>query len=205
MQQSAPKKHVVIVGAGALGSHVVLLARNWDARITIIDHDRVEQKNVQSQFHTKMALRKNKAQALGQAMQGMFGKKLRVVPHKLTTDNVVQLLNTPEGAHEPEDHLVIDCTDNIEARLLIQKHCDFWGIPCLHGCLAATGDFVRIIWSEHFKPDPEGFEGEATCEGGEQLPFYAVAGGLITMVAQQFLDEGKRVNLQATPFGVIRL
>lgn len=194
-------KTVTIVGVGALGSHVMLFARNWKVGFHLIDHDRVEQKNMQAQFHSRMGLRQNKALALAKALQGLYGLKVRATPHKLVEDNVVALL----GGGRSDTDLVIDCTDNIAARQLIQQHCDFWGIPCLHGCLSASGDFARIIWSELFKPDPEGFDGEATCEGGEQLPFYAVASGLIAMVAQQFLEDGKKINLQVTPFGVQRL
>ena len=46
-------KAVIVVGVGALGSHVVQLLRNADATIRVIDFDKVEQKNVASQFHGK--------------------------------------------------------------------------------------------------------------------------------------------------------
>jgi hypothetical protein len=61
-----------------------------------------------------------------------------------------------------------------------------------------------VVWSEVFTPDAE-TPGQATCEDGEMLPFFGIAGGLIAMVAQQFLQDGKRINLQATPFGVVRI
>ena len=62
-------KKIVIVGVGALGSHLVLLGRNWSARFVVIDDDRVEQKNTQSQFHSRMGVGRNKAQAMQQAEQ----------------------------------------------------------------------------------------------------------------------------------------
>jgi len=189
-------KNIVIVGVGALGSHVLLFTRNWDAKIKIIDFDRVEQKNTQAQMHTVMSLRRNKAQAMQQAMQGMFGLKIEAVPHKLTDDNAEQLL---QGAD-----LILDCTDNIAARRLIMRISDFWKIPTLHGSLSAAGDFSRVMWSEHFEPDAESGDG-ATCEDGEQLPFFAIAAGHVAQEAQRFLRDGTKRSIQITPTSVLRL
>lgn len=191
-------KQVAIVGVGALGSHVLLFARNWDVSLKIIDFDRVEQKNTQAQMHTRMSLRKNKAQSMQQAMQGMFGLRLDSVPHKLTGDNMEQLLG---GAD-----LILDCTDNIAARLVIK---DFQRlhpeVEVLHGALSAAGDFARIVWTEDFSPDAEGAEGEATCEDGEQLPFFAIAAAHVAQEAQRFLKDGTKRSLQITPTAVLRL
>lgn len=191
------KRTVVIVGAGALGSHLALFARNWDCVLKVVDFDAIEAKNVQAQFHTRMGLRRNKAQALQQAFQGMFGLKIQAVPHRLTADNAEQVLG---GAA-----LVIDCTDNAEARRTIQAFVRKNDIPCLHGALSGDGTFARAVWDEHFKEDEEGQEGEATCEDGQQLPFFAMAGAQIAVAAQMFLEDGKQASLQITPTGTMRL
>ena len=200
-------KNVIIVGVGALGSHVALLARNWKVQLTLVDFDRIEQKNTQAQFHTRMGLRQNKAQALAKSLQGLYGLRVGVVPHKLTKDNVHALLG--------EADLVIDCTDNIAARQLIQDYALCRGVggfhrqkgklPCLHGCLSADGTFARVIWTEHFTPDPEGAEGEATCEDGEQLPFFALASAQVALVAQRFLADEVRASYQMGPGSIVRL
>lgn len=186
---------ITIVGAGALGSHVAMLLRNENLGLRVIDFDRVEQKNIMSQFHSRMGLGKNKAKALQQTMAGLFDAHIYAVPTKLSSDNVEQLLS---GAD-----LVIDCTDNIEARTLIKNWCrDI--TPCLHGALAAGGDFARVIWSEHFVPDAEA-EGEVTCEDGEFLPFIAVTAAWVAIVAQHYLKTDKMKSYQLTPSGVTRL
>jgi len=130
-------KPVIIVGAGALGSHVILCGRNWPNPIRVVDFDRVEMKNTQAQFHSRMGMSRNKVQALQQAMQGMWGLKIEGIPHKLTLDNVGTVLG--------DAALVLDCTDNIEARQTIQGYVRAKGIPCLHGALSADGSFGRII------------------------------------------------------------
>lgn len=190
-------ERVIIIGVGALGSHVALLARNWKNPLRIIDFDKIETKNTQSQFHSKMGLGKNKAQALQQALQGLFGVKIDTVPHKLVDDNAENLLKSAA--------LVIDCTDNAAARRVIQKYVRKHGIPCLHGALSADGTFGRVVWDEHFVLDEEGKEGQATCEDGEQLPMFALAAAQITVSAQRFLKDGTRQSFQVMPTGIVRL
>ena len=62
---------VVVVGAGALGSHLALLGRNLDAGWVLVDHDRVEQRNLLAQVHTRMGVGRHKTQALQQLLQGL--------------------------------------------------------------------------------------------------------------------------------------
>lgn len=190
-------KKVTIVGVGALGSHVALLARNWKVNFHLVDFDRVEQKNTQGQFHTKMGLRQNKAQALAKSFQGLWGMKVETTPHKLTADNVEVVLGSSD--------LVIDCTDNAEARRLIQTFVKDKGIPCLHGALSADGDFARALWTEEFTADEEGEPGQATCEDGENLPFHGGAAFVITQAAQAFLKTGTKRSYQLLPEHLMRL
>lgn len=195
-------KTVTIVGAGALGSHLVLFARNWDVNLRVIDFDRVESKNMQSQFHTKLGHGKGKVLALQAAMMGLFHCRLNPFPVKLVENNSGQLLSDAD--------LVIDCTDNFAARTVIKEAVedirDVHGTPeCLHGCLSADGTLARVVWTEHFTADSEGGEGEATCEDGANLPFHAMAGALIANVAQRFLESGEKKSWQLTPSSLIRI
>lgn len=192
----AEVRKVVLVGAGALGSHVLLFGRNWPVRFTVIDFDRVEQKNVSSQFHSKMGVGRNKASALAQAMQGLFGLRIEAVPHKLVEDNVEALL---AGAD-----LVLDCVDNAPTRDLIQRHVRAHAIPCLHGAVAADGSYARVMWDEHFASD-EGGEGVATCEDGEHLPFVAWVSGRIAMTTQAWLEHGRQRSCHLHPGGIVEV
>ncbi|NIT77346.1 MAG: thiamine biosynthesis protein ThiF [Anaerolineae bacterium] len=190
-------KTVVVVGAGALGSHLVLLARNWEVDLQLVDFDRVEAKNIQSQFHSKMGSGKNKAKALQSLMNGLFGLKVGTKPVKLADNNQQQLLGAAD--------LIIDCTDNFAAREIIQGFAREHEVACLHGCLSADGDLARVVWTEHFTADAEGEEGEATCEDGRNLAFHALAAAMIAQVAQKFLEEDAKQSWQVTPFTVVRL
>jgi molybdopterin-synthase adenylyltransferase len=186
---------ITIVGVGALGSNLVLSLRNIKAELKVIDFDRVERKNTMIQFHTLMSVGKNKTEALKQAMQGLFGVKIEAVPHRLTADNVNQLLGDAD--------LIIDCLDNGESRRLIQNYVRAKGVACLHGALAPDGGFGRSIWDESFVIDDETGMGTATCENGEHLPFITTVVSYMAASVQRYLKAGKKIGFQVHPNGVV--
>jgi molybdopterin/thiamine biosynthesis adenylyltransferase len=190
-------RKVVIVGVGALGSHVLQFSRGLGVTFLLVDFDRVEQKNVTSQFHGKPGVGKNKVQALQQTMQLLWGLKVGVVPHKLTSENDDQLLSGSD--------LLVDCLDNGPSRRLVQGFARRTHTPCLHGALAANGVFGRVVWDEDFVID-DADEGAATCEDGAHLPFIVMVSSCIARSVQEFLDTGKKVGFQVTPLsGASRL
>lgn len=186
---------VTIVGVGALGSHVAQFLRNVEAELRVIDFDRIETKNVKSQFHSVTNVGKLKAPSLQQTLNFLFKTKVTVISHKLVEDNVNQLLGG--------SNLVIDCLDNGNARRVVQDYARAHGIPCLHGALAAGGAFGQVLWTEHFRIDDEAGAGVATCEDGEHLPFIALVSSLMVQAAQTFLRNGKKLSFQVHPTGVI--
>lgn len=189
-------RKVTVVGVGALGSHVVQLLRSVkDITLFVIDFDRVEQKNVMSQFHGKPSVGKLKTQALQQTMNFLFGMKIDVASHKLTKDNAKELLG---GAD-----LIVDCLDNAEARRIVQEFARATETPCLHGALDANGSFGRVIWDAGFVIDEE-TEGQATCEDGEHLPFIALTGAFLAKAAQEFLTAGRQLGFSIHPGGAVR-
>lgn len=188
---------IVVVGVGALGSHLVQLIRNEKVDIKIIDFDRVEQKNVMSQFHGKPSVGKSKVDALKQTMDFLFKRNLQVVGHKLVENNIDVLL---KGAT-----LVIDCLDNSASRKLVQDYVRVHGVPCLHGALAPGGAFGRAIWSEQFVIDSEQGAGAATCEDGEFLPFIALTAAYMARSVQLFLKDGKKVGFSISPVGAFAI
>lgn len=188
-------KSIVIVGVGALGSHVVQFLRNVDASIKVIDFDRIEQKNVLSQFHGRPSVGKNKATSLAQQMAFLFGKKIEAVPHKLIEDNVETLLKDAD--------LVIDCLDNGASRRLVQGFVRKVGKPCLHGALAADGAFGRIVWDENFVIDDEGVGGGATCEDGAHLAFIGIVSACVARAVQEHMS-GRKIGFIVSPSGVMR-
>ncbi len=188
---------IIIVGVGALGSHLVQFVRNEKVNIRIIDFDRVEQKNVMSQFHGKPGVGKNKVAALQQTMDFLFKRQLTVVGNKLVAENIDVLM---KGAT-----LVVDCLDNGASRKLVQDHARKHNLPCLHGALAPGGEFGRSIWDEQFVIDSEVGAGAATCEDGEFLPFIALTAAYMARSIQIFLKDGKKVGFSISPVGALAI
>jgi len=190
-------KTVTIVGVGALGSHVLPLLRNVGVTLRVIDFDRVEQKNTQSQFHSKSAVGKGKVLALQQLVQFLWGLKIETIPHKLVETNAKELLGKSD--------LIIDCLDNGAARRIVQGFAQANSIPCLHGALAADGGFGRVVWTESFTIDDESGIGGATCEDGAHLPFIAIVSSYLAHSAKEFLVNERKLNFNVMPTGAIRI
>jgi molybdopterin/thiamine biosynthesis adenylyltransferase len=189
-------KTVVVVGVGALGSHVVQLLRNLDAKIVAVDFDRVEHKNVASQFHGKPNVGKSKVLSLKQAMMFLFGRDIETIPHKLAAENAAALL----GAGD----LLVDCLDNGASRRVLQGFARKAGIPCVHGGLAADAGFGRVVWDEAFAIDDEPAGGAATCDDGAHLPFIAVVAAYLAHAAQRFVASGEKWGFEVHPGGATR-
>jgi molybdopterin/thiamine biosynthesis adenylyltransferase len=188
---------IVIVGVGALGSHVVQFLRSVGANLAVVDFDRIEQKNCLAQFHAKGHVGKSKVVAIQQSMQYLWGAKIQGSNAKLTPTNDKELLGNAL--------LVIDCLDNGDGRRVIQNYVRKNSVACLHGALAADGAFGRVTWDEKFVIDDEGGAGQATCEGGEHLPFIAMVASYIARATQDFLVKGAKYGYQISPAGVLRI
>lgn len=189
-------RQVVVVGVGAVGSHLVQFLRNEDIEILAVDFDRVEKKNTLSQFHGSMSLGKLKVQGLQQTMQFLWGTKIKVVPHKLTRDNVAMLFG--------KSTLVVDCLDNGESRRIVQEYVRNTGTSCLHVGLAADGAFGRVVWDPEFKIDDETDVGDATCEAGEHLPFIVIVAAYAARSVQHFLKDDRQLGFSIHAGGAVR-
>jgi len=188
---------IVIVGVGALGSHLVQFIRNEKVDIRIVDFDRVEQKNVMSQFHGRPGVGKSKVSALQQMMDFLFKRGLQVVGHKLVANNIDALMK--------DATLVVDCLDNGAARKLVQDYVRTHDLPCLHGALAPNGEFGRSIWDEEFVIDSEAGAGAATCEDGEFLPFIALTAAYMARSVQIFLRQRRKAGFSISPAGSVAI
>ena len=187
------RKKIVIIGLGALGSHAALFARSLDVDLVLVDFDRVEAKNTLGQFHVKGSLGKNKAMALDQSLQFLFGRRSTVIPHRLVPDNVEAILG---GAT-----VIVDCTDNGDARRTIQGYAQPRAIPTVHAGIAADGSYARIVWTDDFVADDG--NGGATCEDGLNLPFHGIVGAHVADVLATFLGTGRKTNRGLTRTSVL--
>ncbi|AGK61034.1 Dinucleotide-utilizing enzymes involved in molybdopterin and thiamine biosynthesis family 2 [Archaeoglobus sulfaticallidus PM70-1] len=128
-QEKLLSSKVLIVGAGGLGSPVIMyLSSAGVGELTIVDFDAVEKTNLQRQVIHAGKIGWNKAES---AME--FVSKLnpdvyvRTLKEKIEPGNVMDIIN----GHD----LVVSCPDNFRTRFLLNDACRIKGIPLIHGAI----------------------------------------------------------------------
>lgn len=182
---------ILFCGGGALGSHALFLLRDAGHELAVVDFDRVETKNLVSQWFVKQMAGKNKATALKMQLLNFYDAKLQDYPVRLTALNAEAIMG-------PVD-LVVDCFDNAESRRLIQEFVRSKGKDCVHAGLAANGEYGVVRWDEHFAIDAEDVPGQATCEGRGFLPIILRVSSSLAASIQFYLADKQRVNWNISP------
>jgi adenylyltransferase/sulfurtransferase len=128
---------VVVVGCGALGSSLAeMMARAGAGRLTVVDRDYVEESNLQRQ-----SLFDESDAARGMPKAAAAEAKLRAINSDVEVRGIVADLST-ENADEllAGADIVLDGTDNFEARFLVNDVCVRERIPWVYGaCVGAYG------------------------------------------------------------------
>lgn len=186
---------VVFFGAGALGSTALQMSRSLQVDLVVVDFDRVESKNLHAQAHVKPSLGRNKAEALRLQLLNLHGVTIEAFPVRVERSNVTTLSSGSD--------LMVDCLDNIEGRSVLTEHARSTGTPLVHAAISADGTFGIVRWDERFEPDAEDAEGQATCEGGEHLPFIALVSAVLARTVQRFIEDGVRQDAIVTGTRVI--
>ncbi|GAB4545293.1 MAG: thiazole biosynthesis adenylyltransferase ThiF [Anaerolineae bacterium] len=142
-QEKLLAAHVVLVGCGADGSLIAdRLVRAGVGHLTLIDRDFVELNNLQRQvLYDEDDLRENLPKAVAAE------RKLRRINSQVELTGLVADLNA-ENAETllAGAHLVMDGTDNMEARYLINDVCVKHSIPWVYcGVVASYGMTMTIV------------------------------------------------------------
>lgn len=187
---------IAFCGVGATGSNTVLLCRNLDATLRLIDFDRVESKNLKAQCYVKQSVGKNKADALRLQLSNFYGVKAEAFGVRMISQNVAQLLDGCD--------LAVDCFDNHASRELLAAHARAHALPLVHSALAADGTFGLVRWDERFTADREDVEGQATCDTGDYLPLIGLVCSALARAIQEFCTSGARHDYMVGLSGVTR-
>ncbi|MFC0214546.1 thiazole biosynthesis adenylyltransferase ThiF [Paenibacillus chartarius] len=135
--------HVLIVGAGALGTgNAEALVRAGVGVVTIVDRDYVEASNLQRQllYSEEDALQRlPKAVAAKARLEAVNSEvDIRAVVADVT---LAELEELTEGVD-----IIVDATDNFETRLLINDMSQKLGIPWVYGaCVGSYGLTFTIV------------------------------------------------------------
>lgn len=166
--------HVVICGAGALGSNLAeALVRIGFSRLSVIDFDRVDAHNIGTQVFGEADVGALKVKALQTRLFRDTGVEIGAFDKKLDASNAKKLLRSA--------CFVVDCFDNSASRQVLQETCRHERLPLLHCGLFDT--YGEVIWNQRYRV-PNDAEGDV-CD-------YPLARNLIQLVvaiaAEEILD-----------------
>lgn len=142
-QEKLQQAHVLVIGAGALGSaSSEMLARAGVGHLTIVDRDYVEWNNLQRQ---QLYTEKHAAGKLPKAVAAK--NRLQEINSEIEIEAIVEDVNA-QNIEElcKGKSVILDGTDNFETRLIVNDAAIKYEIPFVFGaCVASYGLTFPII------------------------------------------------------------
>ena len=127
-QEQLLASHALVIGAGGLGSPVALyLGSAGVGHITVVDHDVVDETNLQRQIaHTLDRLGMPKAESVKAAIAAINpDPQVNALVQRADDALLDRLL--------PDVSVVIDCCDNFATRHMVNRACVRHGVPLVSG------------------------------------------------------------------------
>lgn len=141
-QQRLLRARAVVVGIGALGTYIASsLVRAGVGFVRLVDRDYIEENNLQRQvLFDEQDIAANLPKAVAAA------EKLRRANSQVVVEPVVADVNRSNVLRLIGDcDLVLDGTDNFEARLLLNDACVKLGRPWVYGAAIGTYGMTMVI------------------------------------------------------------
>ena len=132
--------HVLIIGAGGLGSPAALyLGSAGVGRMTIVDNDLVDLTNLQRQIaHTTERVGSPKVESIKAAVHAINPTIEIHCIQERATDALLDTL-------VPQASIVLDCTDNYKTRQAINAACIRHGVPLVEGAAIRVDGQLMVI------------------------------------------------------------
>jgi adenylyltransferase/sulfurtransferase len=136
-QNILKNKIITIVGLGALGSNAANLIARAGINLILIDNDKVELTNLQRQnIFTEQDINKYKVEASEFYLKKVNSEiKIKTYNERLNRNNINLI----------KADLVLDCTDNLEIRFLINDFCCKNKIPFVHAAVIQNKGIIYNI------------------------------------------------------------
>ena len=184
--------HVIIVGAGGLGSPAAMyLAAAGIGEITLVDADTVDLTNLQRQIlHVSGSVGSSKVDSARQTLAGL-NPEVRVNTFAVRADTLWL------DQHVPQATVVLDCSDNFATRHAINATCVRHGVPLVSGAALrfdgqiSTFDFRSPdspCYACVFPPD-DAFEEVACSTMGVFSPTVGIIGTMQAAEALRLIGE----------------
>lgn len=139
-QEKINAAHVVIVGAGGLGSAAApYLAAAGVGKITLIDHDTVDLTNLQRQIM-------HRQESIGKAKVSSGKKMLQELNPSIEIETISQKADaTLLDRVLPNTQVVLDCSDNFTTRHMVNAACIKHRIPLVCGAAIRFDGQLTVI------------------------------------------------------------
>lgn len=178
---------IFVCGAGAIGSNLVdNLTRQGFSNLSVLDMDRIESHNINTQIWAENDIGSLKADCLKNKVFRNTSIEINAISKELNDGNVVKFLR--------KQSLVVDAFDNSKSRQIIRDECSRSRLACVHAGLYA--DYGEIIWNEKYKV-PQDVTGDV-CD-------YPLARNLIMLVVAtlsevilKYVFDGKKQDCYIT-------
>ena len=121
------KSHVMVIGIGGVGSWAVeALARTGVGELTLMDMDSIAASNINRQLPAMTAtLGQEKIEVMAERCRSINPRiKINLVDDYLSAENIKDIL-------ENKPDIVLDCIDDVKAKLALMLHCRFNKIPLI--------------------------------------------------------------------------
>ncbi|MDH2455661.1 ThiF family adenylyltransferase [Corynebacterium bovis] len=184
-QAALARAHVAVVGAGGLGSPALLyLAAAGVGTVTVVDDDTVELSNLHRQVvHRQDAVGEPKVASARATIHTInTDVTVRTVAARLTDDTACDILT---GAD-----VVIDGTDNFEARHAVSRACAILGVPHVWGSVLGFDAQMSVFHAGHgpvyedvFPTPPAPGSVPSCAEAGVLGPLVGVVGTAMALEA----------------------
>jgi molybdopterin/thiamine biosynthesis adenylyltransferase len=139
-QQRLLDSHVLVVGAGGLGSPVAMyLAASGVGHITLADPDKVDLTNLQRQIaHTTDRVGQTKVGSAAKALHDINPEvRLTLLEKQLQSNELDQLL--------PDIDVVVDCCDNFATRQAVNTACVKHRVPLVSGAALRMDGQIAVF------------------------------------------------------------
>jgi molybdopterin/thiamine biosynthesis adenylyltransferase len=177
-------QHITLCGVGAIGSNLAdNLVRQGFQRMTVIDFDRVEEHNRNTQIWNSRDVGQLKVAAIRSHLFNVMKVTIDPIDKKLEASNVRKFLKA--------DSIVIDGFDNPESRKIVMDHCLVNKIDCMH--IGLSEDCAEVTWNERYRVPKKG-TGIDVCEYplARNTALLAVIVGTESLI--RFVDTGVKEN-----------
>lgn len=190
-QQALLDSHVLIIGAGGLGSPASMyLAAAGVGRLTLVDYDTVELSNLQRQLaHTETDLGANKADSAAATLRAINSDvEVIALNRRVCAAELGELVSSAD--------VVLDATDNVATRFAINRACLAAKVPLVSGAAIRLEGQVAVFDSR--QSDSPCYEclykggegGDLTCaDNGVFAPVVGIIGSMQALEALKLIAQ----------------